>query len=368
MHGRIGLRKSEARKNICIPGRRPNVKVKKARSVLLIILTAVYTLSTDAVQAQQPLPRESGFSGYVELLGAYFSTNSQLNTDHENKKTDSLDKSGKRVNKFRPFPLGLISYTFADIRTQLYVGILPENVAQGQFQVEAGMRHDLTGGTRLRAAVIPFTPIQQETWKDPFVVDRNRQETDIASYGIKLAAENIKGWGLNLKFGWAHTTIDDEQSGQFLISQPGSPLTLDDLDDLERDSNTYRFTGEYSFHLNRRMQLKPILRYTRGDAKGDANSFHGLSPQLSLSYFHDPLQVVLNAALNTEWYDKTHPVFDKTRKDLNSSFFAILGYKEPFKLKNFRIDWFNGIFRQDSNINFYESTSWLTALGIGYEF
>lgn len=335
---------------------------------LLIILTAVYILSAGSVQAQQPLSRESGFSGYIELLGAYFSTNSQLNTDHKNKRTDSLDKSGERVHKFRPLPLGLISYTFAEVRAQLYLGLLPENVAQGQFQVEAGIRHDLTDGTSLRAAFIPITPIQAETWKDPFVVDLNRQETDIASYGIKLAAENIKGWGLNLKFGWAHATIDDEESGRFLFSQPGSFLTSDDLDNLERDSNTYRFTGEYSHRLAHNVQLKPILRYTRGDAEGDANSFHGLTPQLSLSYFREQLQVVLNAAVNVEWYDDTHPLFDKTRRDLNLSLFAILGYKEPFKLKNFRVDWFNGIFRQNSNIDFYESTSWLTALGIGYEF
>ena len=63
-----------------------------------------------------------------------------------------------------------------------------------------------------------------------------------------------------------------------------------------------------------------------------------------------------------------NPVFDKTRRDLNLGIFAILGYREPFKFKNFRVDWFTGIFGQNSNIDFYESTSWLTAFGVGYEF
>ena len=342
--------------------------MKTIHYLLLTFLAAIYNLSPGPVQAQQPMPRESGFSGYIELLGAYISTNSQLDTDNENRQTDSLDKSGKRVHKFRPFPLGLISYTFADIRTQLYVGLLPENVAQGQFQVEAGIRHDLTDGTGLRAAFIPVTPLEPETWKDPFVINQNRQKTDITSYGIKLAAENIKDRGLSFRFAWVRATIDDEQSGQFLISQPDSFLTLADLDDLERDSNLYRFTGEYSLRLGQRIRLKPILRYIRNDADGNANSFHGLSPQLSLSYFHNQLQATLNASVNTEWYDDTHPVFDKTRKDFNLSLFAILGYREPFNLRNFRFDWFNGIFQQNSNINFFESTSWLTALGVGYEF
>ena len=345
-----------------------NFKMKNTPYFLLIILTVVYSLPAGSVQAQQPLPRESGFSGYIELLGAYLSTNSQLNTDHKNKKTDSLDKSGRRVNKIRPLPLGLIRYTFAEARTQLYLGLLPENVAQGQFFVEAGIRHDLTDGTMLRTAFIPVTPIKEETWKDPFVVNQNRKETDISSYGFKLAAENIKGSGLNLKFGWVHATIDDEDSGNFLFSQPNSFLTPDDLDDLRRDSDLYRFTGEYSIRLGQRMRLSPILRYIRADAKGDANSFHGLAPQLSLLYFHDQLQVALNAIVNGEWFDDTHPVFDKTRRDLNLGLFAIFGYRAPFGFKNFRVDWFNGLFRKNSNIDFYESTSWLTALGVGYEF
>ena len=129
---------------------------------------------------------------------------------NDNKKTDSLDTSGERVGSFKPLPIGLVAYTFADIRTQLFLGVLPENIAQGQFQVEAGAKHELQDGTTLRASVIPITPIEQETWKDPFVVGQNRKKTDISSFGIKLAVENIRRSGLGLKYGWAHQNIDDE--------------------------------------------------------------------------------------------------------------------------------------------------------------
>ena len=220
--------------------------------------------------AQEPLPKSSGFSGYLEILGAYISTNSQLNTDNDNRKTDSLDESGERVGKVRPFPIGLVRYTFAERRTQLFLGVLPENVAQGQFQVEAGARYMLSNGTGLRASIIPLTPIEQKTWEDPFVVGQNRRRTDVSSYGIKLAAESILGSGLTLKYGWARQTIDDERSGTFLISQPGSTISLGDLDDLDRDSYFHRLTAEYSFQIAPRMRLTPILKYTRGDARGAA--------------------------------------------------------------------------------------------------
>jgi hypothetical protein len=342
--------------------------LKNPPCYIFIILAVACSLSAGSVHAQQPLPRESGFSGYIELLGAYISTNSQLNTDHKNKKTDSLDESGRRVGEIRPLPLGLVRYTFAQARTQLYLGLLPENVAQGQFFIEAGVRHDLTDGTILRASFIPVTPIKEETWKDPFVVGQNRNETDITSYGFKLAAEKIRGSGLNLRLGWVHATVDDEDSGSFIFSQPDNFLSPDDLDDLRRDSDVYRLTGEYVFRLGPKIRLSPILRYVRTDAKGDANSSHALAPQLSLLYFHNQLQVALNGIVGGEWFDDTHPVFDKTRRDLNLGLFAIFGYREPFGLKNIRVDWFNGLFRQNSNIDFYESTGWLTALGVGYEF
>ena len=340
----------------------------KSHKFFVTILSLICLFFSVPACAQQPLPRESGFSGYLELMGAYISTNSQLNTDSRNKQTDSLDETGERVGKVRPFPLGLISYTFADIRTQLYIGILPENIAEGQILFETGIRHDLTDGTSLRAAVIPLSPIAQETWEDPFVVGQDRDETDIRSWGLKLVADNIAGSGFNLRGGLVRQNIDTEKSGEFLISQPLSGLTPDDLDDLDRDSYVYRLTAQYSFRLSPRMRLLPILRYIRGDADGDANSFNALAPQLSLQYFGNQLQMAVNAAANGQWYDESHPVFDKTREEYHVSLFAILGYKDPFGWENFRVDWFNGAFLQQSNIDFYDSTGFLTALGLGWVF
>ena len=335
------------------------------RIFLLIIFVF---LTADLAPAQEPIPSESGFSGYIEILGAYISTNSQLNTDSGNKRTDSLDSAGDRTGKVRAFPLGLIRYTFAEKHTQLYLGILPENVAQGQFQIEAGVRHILRNGTGLRASVIPVTPFKKETWEDPYVVGQNRKETDIDSFGGKLAAEHIMGSGLTLKYGWARQTLDDEKSGTFLLSQPGSLLSPEDLDDLERDAHFHRFTAEYAFPIGRGMILKPVLRFARSDADGDAFSFYGLTPRLSFLYFGRQLQASVNAAVTMDWYDETHPVFDKTRRDVKPGLFAILGYKNPFGFKNFRIDWFNAYSKSTSNIDFYQSSTFVTALGLGYTF
>jgi Protein of unknown function (DUF2860) len=336
------------------------------RLVILFLLIACLTGGT--VDAQEPFPRESGFSGYIEVLGAYINSNSQLNTDSDNKKTDSLETSGERVGKFRPLPFGLLRYTFAEHRTQIFLGSLPEDVVQGQFQVEVGARYIMTNGTGWRASAIPLTPIEQETWQDPFVIGQNRERTDVNAYGAKLAAEHIRGGGLTLKYGWARRAIEDEESGAFLLSQVGSPLSTGDLDDLERDGHFHRFSAEYAFKIAPRMRLTPILKYTRGDTDGDAHSFHSLTPQLQFLYFSKQLQASVNASIKFDRYDDTHPVFDKTRRETNLGLFTILGYRSPFGFKNFRIDWFTALFNTDSNINFYESSNFITAIGVGYRF
>ena len=156
--------------------------------------------------------------------------------------------------------------------------------------------------------------------------------------------------------------------GRKRLSLRSSGLTPDDLDDLDRDAHFHRLTTEYSFQIGRRMRLTPILRYARGNADGDANSFHALTPQLSFLYFGNQLQASVNVSAKAEWYDSRHPVFDKTRRDFNPGLFAIMGYKNPFGFKNFRIDWFNAFFKSNSNIDFYESSNFITAVGLGYTF
>ena len=176
-------------------------------------------LTTGLANAQGPSPRESGFSGFVELLGAYISTDSQLNTDNENKITPSLEGPGERTGNVQALPLGLIAYTFAEQRTQLFMGTPPENVSRGRFQVEVGARHELDGGTELRASLIPWTPIEQETWEDPFVVGRGRERTDVSTLGAKFEARRVFESAWTVKYDWLQSDVDAERSGTFLLSQ-----------------------------------------------------------------------------------------------------------------------------------------------------
>ena len=325
-------------------------------------------LTTGLASAQGPIPRESGFSGYIEVLGAYISTDSQLNTDNENKITQSLDGPGERTGNLRALPLGLIGYTFAEQRTQVFLGALPENVSRGRFQVEVGARHELADGTELRASMVPWTPIEQETWEDPFVVGRGRERTDVSTLGAKFEARRIIDSPWTVKYDWLQNDVDAERSGTFLLSQQARGLRADDLSTLDRDADRHRVSAEYAFKITPKSRLTPIVEYTYADASGDAYSYQALSPKLSYIYFSGSLQASITASFESSWYDGTHPVFDETREETQLGIFAILGYKNPFGFKDFRVDWFSGYFNNSANIDFYDSSSFVTAVGLGYVF
>ena len=44
------------------------------------------------------------------------------------------------------------------------------------------------------------------------------------------------------------------------------------------------------------------------------------------------------------------------------------GWARQFGFKKFRIDWFNAFFKGNSNIDLYDSSNFVTALGLGYTF
>jgi hypothetical protein len=342
------------------------MRMSKRWLYLLPLLCWQGTFACHAQDYERPL--EHGFSGYVEVLGAYFGTNSQFNTDRDNRRISSLDRSGEWVNDVRPLPLFLVNYTFAADRTRLYAGVQPENMARGQYQVEIGIRHWLQGGTLLSAAVIPVTPIAAQTWEDPFVLEARRRRTDADSWGISLAADRIAGSGIGLGYEFARTDVENENSGRFLLSRPGTELTIADVDDLRRDADVHRVSLDYRRSVSGYFKLKPGVGYTYSRAEGSAMRFHGLQPELTLGYFRGRLSASLNLSYRIADYSDKHPVFGKRRRDHRAGVIFAIGYRRPFGLKNFRIDWFNAAMRTESNIAFYETTALISAVGVGYEF
>ena len=80
---------------------------------------------------------------------------------------------------------------------------------------------------------ILFSSIPAKVWKDPYVVEKNRDETSRTSNGARLAWDRIGGSHLQLQYTYRKIDVSSEKSGEFL------GLTGAEKNLLERDGDRH---------------------------------------------------------------------------------------------------------------------------------
>lgn len=313
------------------------------------------------------MPEESGFSGYLSLLGGYFSAKSQFLTDGDNRQTSSLNSSGQTINSAVIAPLFEVGYTVKQWRTQFYGGLPAENLREGTFfQEELGVRHWLADGTRLSVALLPWPVVPGKTWQDPFVTDEGRKRSDIDSLGVKLQADQIAGTDFGVRYRFIHRDIDKEDSGQSL--RDAGVLTGGDVDNLRRSNDTHEVTGSYLASLGQGFFLRPALRYTFSDADGGSNSYQGLRPEIGVLYGNQTFDTSINLLYQRAWFDKDNPIYNEKRDSNDYGAVFLFGYKRPFGLEKLRADFVASATFSDSEINFYDTRAMFVGAGATYTF
>ncbi len=311
----------------------------------------------------------SGFSGYVQPMIAAGYSKSISDVSDDTKKIDSLDQDANSETDFFPILLWEMVYTLDNGATQFYAGTPKENIVEGTFLLEIGIRQKLSGGTILTAAWIPKLPIlEKEAWKDPFLLGTDRQETDQDSQAFKLEAESIFGSPFNLRYGFGRQEVDDDQAGVYLFEQPDSTLTTADLQMLKRDSDFHLVEAQYAISFGRGIMIRPGISYVRGDAVGNANSFNRYQGKISFAYPGERWRFFGNISLGLAEYDEANPIFEKTREDLIYGTTLGAGYAAPFGWKDFTASVFTSFKKNDTNIKFYDSTSMIIAIGLAWLF
>jgi hypothetical protein len=334
----------------------------------IIVAGLLWAAAALPAAAQQRPPAESGFGGFLTVMPGVVDSKSQFNTDGENRETNNLDNSGKSVTNFVPIVLGEVHYSFADIRLQPYAGVPIDNIREGTFFPEIGVRHWLADGTRLSAALLWQPLLPPKTWQDPFVVGERRHRTDADSYGAKLGADRLLGSPVGLRYDFARNDLDKDDSGQFLFAQPGSTLTEGDLDNLKRDASYHRFTINYTLPLGEQWSLIPAFRYTLGDAKGGSNSFDAYRPEIGLVYNAQPFLVSLNLLYERFDYRKENPIFGEKRDEDVWSAVLNAVYRQPFGLEGVSLNALGLVTDGDSDITFYDNRAAVLGVGASYSF
>ena len=344
-----------------------------AQTRRVIAFSVLYTtLSFGPAYAIEPIPDESGLSGFLSLGAAYNSAKTNMIAgnsfgDVGNSAVDSLtnspdsNKSGSVNFNFD------LRYTFASPRTQLFVGNSLENALRYDFATQLGVAQELPG-KNLVAASLLFSSIPTEVWRDPYVLYFEREETDRKSTGIRLAWDRILGSELQLQYSYRKIELDDEYSGIFLGLSPSERDLLDREGKVHKAETLYRF-----FFDSKKHTLIPAVIYTDLDLDGDAMANDGLDFQLSYGYNSDNYSLVVNVLIGYEDYDKVNPIYFKKRDEDHYGAGLIGFYHNPFGWSApgfkrtslyFKTDYLNS----DSNIDFYDTEIFSVGTGLFFRF
>ena len=330
-----------------------------------LIITCL--LGANLAFAVDPIPVESGFSGFIRPGVGYMRYKSNmvasfLGFDLSEKKTNSLtDTPSSESTGIALVPFSL-QYTFASTRTQLFLGTDLTDLVRFNYAQQLGVKQEIGRFGLLQGGIL-FSGIPAKVWKDPYLVDQNRDETSRSSNGGRLAWDRIFGSNFQLQYTYRNIDISSEKSGDSL------GLTSSEKDRLDRDGD--RHIGEvlYRFNFANRHRITPAFIYSRDDLDGDAMASDAYSFQLTYGYLSDPFVITLNGLIGTADYDKKNPIYDKTQDDDIYGLQGQLFYKNPWGWTLFGSNPMNFYVEAayaytDSNIDFYDQEAIMATGGV----
>jgi hypothetical protein len=161
--------------------------MKRKMFMKTIMIAGILLFIASPVIAIDPIPQESGFSGFIRLGGGVINYkgnmikgNSLL--DISSNQTKSLtERADSKTSGVVLLPFEL-AYTFGSTRTQLFLGQSLEDLARFDMASQAGVRQELADAGTVAASFV-FNMVITEVWKDPYVVDQDRLGTDQESMG-----------------------------------------------------------------------------------------------------------------------------------------------------------------------------------------
>jgi len=346
------------------------MKLNRRNTTALLVATAI-TTSGQALAARK-ISDETGLGGFVTvgLSSTSFSSNMISGSDFGdvgNDKIDSIDKSPDSETLTSGFFTGEINYTFAETRTQLFLGNSLEDLIRYDFGFQAGVRQEVSDNGIVSASVL-FSGLPTNVWEDPYVTGEKRKETERESNGGRIAWSDVMGTGLEVRLSHRTLEIDDELSGMSPIAEGGLGLTATESELLSREGDQLTFEASYWFDLGNGHKLTPKITYDQFDLDGDARSRDRIGAQLAYGYFSGRYSLVTTATYARADYDETNPIYIKTEEVDSYGVTLVGGYHQPFGLKGWSAIATAAYIESDSNIDFYDAEIAMLTLGMLYKF
>jgi hypothetical protein len=319
------------------------------RNILKLLITVIFIVAPQTVIAQGPGGSESGISGSLQG-GAYFlQTNSQFYTEDTNRRTNNLDGPADTNQEFEGLLSIFLRYQF-ESGTAIYAGN-PLEVGQ-DLALSAGVSQPM-GDTTMDMAVT-WMPIN-EVWKNPYETEDSRDITDMDAYGLRIKLLEIEGSPWEGTYNIDRIDIENDEIG--------------DLEkDLKRDGWKHELGAKYNMSLNQEFSLRPELSVSYGDIEGRSNSYLGVNGGVLLQHIQSSWVFTGQVTGFYKQYQKTHPLFDKTRQE-----FGIMTLAQAVRLNLFGVEplfasFVAGYAMSDANIDFFDSQTIIGLVSVGINF
>lgn len=341
------------------------------RYMISLLLLCGCTFFANKSLAQDPIPQESGVSGFFRPgLGVFWVRSNMIAGNRMlsfgNSRISSLyDQAEPDVS-----PIPIINfdlrYTFSSSRTQVFVGGGLEDLVRFVLTTQIGVRQELPDSSILSLSYL-FSAVPTKVWTDPYVIDQDRIVTQRHSPGVRLNWNRVLGSHLQLRYTYRKIDLAEEQSGAYL------GLPEDQAVQLYRDGKQHTAEILYRFNLGDSHWLVPALRYERFALSGKAMSNHLYSLQLTYTYLKNPVRFIANGLLTKAPFDEENPIYQEIREDTRFGLTLSLYYLQPFGWRPFGLDRFNvfctfALFRGDSNIKFYDFYGVFGSVGMMFRF
>jgi hypothetical protein len=338
-------------------------------SVIAAVLVIVLLSGGDVALALDPIPKQSGFSGFIQPGVGYMTIKSNtvakvLNFDLSDQRIDDLDDEPDSESTAIFTVPYKIAYTFAGTRTELFLGTEVGDLLSFDTAQQLGVKQEIGSFGVLQAGLL-FSGIVR-VWKDPFVTGEDRDDTSRQNVGGQLVWDKVFGSNLELEYSVRKVDIGSEKSGDSLLN-----LTDAQRDRLDRNGTVHRLSAGYAFKFGGKHTLTPQITVFSEDLDGEAMANTGADFQLTYFFDGDPISLALNGYVGQADYDKSNPIYDKTRDDDRYGASATVYYKNPwgwslFGSEPMRFFVTGAYFAVDSNIDFYNQEAALGLAGVAF--
>lgn len=292
---------------------------------------------------------ENAFSARIEAGAIWINTTDQLFVDNKNEKTNNLNDEADSFSTTLPAVLFDLRYKFRDTDTEVYLATPLED---SNMALTLGMAQTFIDKSKLEVSICY---VNDEVWKDPYIIQANRDDTDMNDIGFTIDYDCIMDTGFNLYYGYNHLDVDQDFVGKR-------------FNNLKRDGIIHRTGIGYRVNLDESNIITPSFEYSKADMDGESNSYNGYEIKIGYMRMKKTYSLTTFVSADKKNYNKTHPIFNKTRDEKGYSAIAIFTLLNPLGYDKFFTNFIVGYGYSDSNIDFFDKRTYVSGITIGYNF